>query len=84
MEAMYNYLAGPEFRQKMEAIVEVFGSLNEQIESERKVMEKQWAMRKKQVDLIMKSTVGMYGDMKGIIGKTLPEIRQLSLESGDE
>lgn len=79
MEALYNYLAGTEFRQKIEAIVEAFGSMQEQIEKERRSMENQWAERRKQLDRIMKSTVGMYGEMRGIIGSSLPEIESLTL-----
>ena len=42
-------------------------------------MENQWAERRKQLDRIMKSTVGMYGEMRGIIGSSLPEIESLTL-----
>ncbi len=84
MEALYNYLAGPEFKQKIEAIVEAFSSMQQQIEKERMTMEKHWQERYKQLDRIMKSTVGMYGEMRGIIGKSLPEIKKLELEAGDQ
>ena len=80
METLFSYLAGPEFRQKIEAIVEAFSSMQIQIDKERVAMEKQWAERRKQLDRIMKSTVGMYGDMKGIIGSSMADIDQLSLD----
>jgi len=83
METLFNYLAGTEFRQKIEAIVEAFSSMQEQIERERRSMENQWAERRKQLDRIMKSTVGMYGEMRGIIGNSLPEIETLNLPDSD-
>lgn len=47
---------------------------------------KQWAKREEQTDRVLQVTVGMYGDLQGIAGKTLQEIEGLemkALESGD-
>jgi len=35
-------------------------------------------MREKQRELVMAVTAGMYGDLQGIAGKTLPEIEVLN------
>ena len=40
---------------------------------------KQWAKREAQIERVMGATVGMYGDLQGIAGKTLQEIEGLSL-----
>ena len=40
---------------------------------------KQWAKRTEQIDRVMQATVGMYGDLQGIAGKTLQEIEGLDL-----
>lgn len=84
MEAIYNYLSGPEFRQRVEGIVESFRALKEDLEAEKRAMMKIWARREKQIERVMNSTTGMYGDMQGIIGSTLPEIRTLELGQGVE
>jgi hypothetical protein len=81
MEALYEYLAGPEFSQKITAIVDSFISLQGQIDKERRAMESIWKERRKHLERVMRSTTGMYGDMRGIIGATLPEIRSLELEA---
>ena len=47
--------------------------------SEKKVITKQWAKRDEQINRVMKSTVGLYGDLQGIAGKTLQEIESLEL-----
>lgn len=39
--------------------------------------QKIWAKRDKQIQRILDNTVGMYGDMQGIIGASLPEIKGL-------
>ncbi|MCA9472670.1 MAG: DUF2130 domain-containing protein [Nitrospirales bacterium] len=83
MELVYQYLMGPRFRQRVQAIVEGFTSMQEDLDKERQVIRKQWAKREAQIDRVMESTVGMYGDLQGIAGKTLQEIEGLELKSLD-
>ena len=83
MEMVYQYLMGPRFRQRVQAIVEGFSSMQEDLDKERKVIMKQWAKREEQIDRVMQATVGMYGDLQGIAGKTLQEIEGLELRALD-
>ena len=78
-EMVYQYLTGPRFRHRVEAIVEAFTSMQEDLDKERKAIMKQWAKREEQIERVMGATVGMYGDLQGIAGKTLQEIEGLSL-----
>ena len=78
-EMVYEYLTGPRFRHRVEAIVEAFSSMKEDLDKERKAIMKQWAKREAQIERVMGATVGMYGDLQGIAGKTLQEIEGLSL-----
>ncbi len=80
MEALYQYLSGTEFRQKIEGIVEAFTSMQEQLNQERRAMEKHWNQREKQIQRVIKNTVGLYGDMQGIIGGQIPKIAALELD----
>ncbi|MGD9725108.1 MAG: DUF2130 domain-containing protein [Nitrospiraceae bacterium] len=77
MEMVYQYLTGPRFRQRVQAIVEAFSSMNEDLDKEKKAITKQWAKREEQIDRVMQATVGMYGDLQGIAGKSLKEIEGL-------
>lgn len=79
-EMVYQYLTGPRFRQRVEAIVEAFSSMQEDLDRERKAIMKQWAKRQEQIERVIGATVGMYGDMQGIAGKSLREIEGLELE----
>jgi hypothetical protein len=79
-EMVYQYLTGPRFRQRVEAIVEAFSSMQEDLDKERKAIMKQWAKRDEQIERVMGATVGMYGDLQGIAGKSLREIEGLELE----
>ncbi len=49
------------------------------LDKERKAIMKQWAKRDEQINRVMQATVGMYGDLQGIAGKTLQEIEGLDL-----
>ena len=81
MEMVYKYLTGPRFRQRVQAIVEAFSSMQEDLDKEKKAIIKQWAKREEQIDRVMQATVGMYGDLQGIAGKTLQEIEGLELRA---
>jgi len=80
MEALYQYLAGVEFKQKIEGIIEAFTSMQEQLNKERRAMEKHWKQREKEIERVVKNTVGLYGDMQGIIGGQIPAIPALELD----
>jgi hypothetical protein len=82
-EMVYQYLTGPRFRQRVEAIVEAFSTMQEDLNKERKAIMKQWAKREEQIMRVMGATVGMYGDLQGIAGKSLQEIEGLSLQALD-
>ena len=84
MEVVYNYLSGSDFKQKVEAIVEAFKVMKEDLEKEKKAFTKHWAKRQKQLELVIANTAGMYGDIHGIIGTLLPEIKLLEIESEDD
>jgi hypothetical protein len=80
MEALYQYLAGVEFKQKIEGIIEAFTSMQEQLNKERRAMEKHWKQREKEIERVVKNTAGLYGDMQGIIGGQIPTIPALELD----
>ncbi len=79
MEGLYGYLTGVEFKQRVEAIVEAFSSMDASLKKERIAYEKIWAEREKQIKKVINNTVGMYGDLSGLV--TLPQIKSLELQS---
>ena len=78
-EMVYQYLTGPRFRHRVQAIVEAFSSMQEDLDKEKKAITKQWAKREEQIERVMGATVGMYGDLQAIAGKSLQEIDGLEL-----
>lgn len=83
MAILYQYLTGPQFRQRVEAIKDAFTTMQEDLDAERRVITKQWEKRAKQIERVMISTVGMYGDLQAIAGNTLQEIEGLEIRALD-
>ncbi len=81
MEVVYEYLSGNEFRQRFEAIVETFVGMKKDLDKERQVYTGLWAKREKQIQKVVDNSVGMYGDLQGLMGTSLPEIKNLEPES---
>jgi hypothetical protein len=80
MEMVYGYLIGARFRQRVQAIVEAFSSMKEDLDREKKAITRQWAKREEQIDRVMQATVGMYGDLQGIAGRSFQEIDGLDMQ----
>jgi hypothetical protein len=79
MEVMYQYLTGPRFRHRIEAVVERFTDMQADLDRERKTMTRLWAKREEQIRGVVESTAGLYGDLQGIAGRSLLEIDGLEL-----
>lgn len=80
MEVIYNYLSGHEFKQRVQSIVEAFQTMKTDLDKEKISMQKHWSKREKEIERVITGTVGMYGDLEGIIGSTLPKIEGIELK----
>jgi hypothetical protein len=83
MDMVYRYMTGPGFRHRVQAILEAFSSMKEDLDREKKAITKQWAKREQQITQVMEATVGLYGDLQGIAGKTVVQIDGLEMEALD-
>ena len=82
MEILYTYLTGTEFKQRIETIVEVFSGMKASIDKEKLYFEKSWAEKEKQIQKVIKNTVGIYGDLSGVV--QLQKIESLELPEPKE
>jgi hypothetical protein len=78
-ELVYEYLTGTEFRNRVEAILESFVTLRNDLDKEKMAMEKLWSKREKQIEKVLLNLSGMHGDLEGIAGKALPVVKALEL-----
>jgi hypothetical protein len=84
VEQLYTYLAGSEFRQHVEGIVEAFMALKDDLESEKRSMHRLWAKREKQLERAAINTSSLYGDLAGILGSSLPTFANLEIVGVDQ
>ncbi len=83
-DLLFGYVTSHEFRQRVEALVEVFSEMQSQIVKERIAFEKSWKQRESQLQRLFINTAGMYGEMQGLVGSAMPEIKGLELNSPQE
>jgi hypothetical protein len=82
LELLYRYLSGIEFRQRVEAIVEAFERMRDDLDQERRAAERQWAKRSKQIEAVTFNISAMYGDLQGLV-PALPSIARLELPAAE-
>ncbi|HPQ99672.1 MAG TPA: DUF2130 domain-containing protein [Saprospiraceae bacterium] len=84
MVMLYDYLTSNEFKMKMESIVDGFTQMHEDLQKEKNAMLRLWKQREKQIQKVLINTTEMYGDIKGIAGQSIPNVRQLELPIHDQ
>jgi hypothetical protein len=80
-EVVYNYLTGQEFRQRIGAFVDVYVQLRDDLDKEKRAYTRLWNAREKQLERMMHSMGGLYGDLQGMIGAQLPEVAGLDFDA---
>lgn len=80
MEIIFNYLSSNQFVQKVEAIVEAFSTMKDDLEKEKRMYTQIWAKREKQIERVINNTIGMHGELQGLMGASLPQITGLMIE----
>ncbi|MET0106062.1 MAG: DUF2130 domain-containing protein [Sedimenticola sp.] len=80
-DSAYTYLTSNDFTARVTRIVEAYTDMRSDLDKEKRVIAKQWAAREKQLDRVLSGIGGLYGDLQGIFGASLPEVEKLSLTS---
>jgi hypothetical protein len=79
MSLLYKYLTGSEFKMQVEAIVEGYAEMAQDLDKEKRAMESIWKRREKQIQSVLSSISSMYSSIKGIAGKSIGSIKGLDL-----
>lgn len=84
-EILWNYLTSIEFKQRIDAFYDAYSQIKEDLKKEQEWFRRKWAKEEKIIDQLVDSILGFHGDLQGIIGKGLPEIKGLEmLPSGED
>ncbi len=84
IELLYQYLSGPEFKQRVEMIADTYMTMRRDLDKEKAALMRSWSQRERSIDNVLKSVSGMYGDLQAIIGVLLPSIPILELPENVE
>mgnify|MGYP003563415689 CR=1 FL=1 len=68
---------------QVEDIVEVFSQMKEDLECEKRSMQRIWEQRQKQIEKVITNTIDMYGSIKGIAGNAIGTVKALELGGGE-
>lgn len=83
MGMLYDFLTSNEFRLQIEGIVEGFSQMQADLLSEKRAMQRIWSQREKQIEKVILNTTNMYGNIRGIAGNAVQEVRALELDNTD-
>jgi hypothetical protein len=83
LDLLHRYLTGTDFRHRVEAVVDSFVAMRQDLEQERRAAERQWARRVRQLDAVTLNVSGMYGDLQGLV-PALPSIGLLEMPPCDD
>jgi hypothetical protein len=73
-DRLFAYVTGPEFKQRVSAIVEGVASLSSELDRNMRSNEASYARQRKSIELAVRSAAGLCGAFQGILGKCMPEI----------
>lgn len=78
-EILWNYLTSIEFRQRFEAMYDSYQQSKMYLDKEKEFFRRKWAREEKNVERLMQGLMGIHGDLQGIIGKSLSEIKDADI-----
>lgn len=83
LEIMYDYITSAQFKQHVEAIADAFRTMQTDLEQEKTAMSRIWSKRQKHIESAVQGTVKMYGELQGILGQSLGDVKALQLPGDD-
>jgi hypothetical protein len=73
-DLIYHYVTGEEFKKRVEYIARTFMTLQENLTTQRRTMEKYWSVQEKTIEQITKNFTGIDGDLTALSGMRLPAL----------
>jgi len=81
LEMLYEYLQSEAFRHRFESFAEGIKEMQDDLDYERRAMERIWKKRETQIKRMSINSSRMYGELQGVMGNALPEIKTFALPS---
>jgi hypothetical protein len=74
-DILWNYLTSSQFTNRMQAIADVYSTMREDLDKEKTFFKKKWAKQEMGIQKITDAIYEMHGELEGIMGKELAEIK---------
>ena len=84
LELLYSYLQSETFRHRFESFAEGISEMQNDLDYEKRAMERVWKKREVQIKKTLINASRMYGELQGVMGNALPDIKTFSLPEGEE
>ncbi len=84
LEFLYEYLQSETFRHRFESFAEGITEMQNDLSYERNAMERIWKRREVQIKKSLLNASRMYGELQGVMGNVLPDIKTFQLDSGED
>jgi len=81
MQVLHQFLTGSEFKQRMEAIIQTFIGMQNELESEKRSFKRIWSRRQKSIERVLDNTSELWGEFQSLLGEKLGTIETLELEN---
>jgi hypothetical protein len=82
-DRVYAYITTKEFHQRITGVVEAYVAMRDGLDAEKRATLRQWAKRERELETLLVGTAKLYGDLQGIVGKSMAEVEGLRLPAGD-
>ena len=85
-DLVYKYIMSQEFTMRLKRIVDAYVIMQQDLDAEKRAMNRIWSKRATQISNILENLTGMRGEIEGIVGgqKVLPSIESLELDADVE
>jgi hypothetical protein len=77
MELLYNYLASPQFAQRVGTMMDSFVAMKADLEAEKRAMTKIWSKREAQLSRVTLSMSSVVGELHAIAQDSLPQLEAI-------
>lgn len=82
--ALFAYITSPDFRLKVEGLIQSFESLRSELEREKRAMTRIWKERSKAIEKAVTNTAALFGDVRSLSGNSVQLIESLELVTADQ
>ena len=80
MKNIYNYIISPEFKYRIDAMLETYDQWRQNIDTEKKWFTRKWSKQEKMLDQLTTHTVSVHSDFQGITNNALLDLGNIQLK----